>query len=897
MPVNDVAPRLSVLHIFKVYHPDLFGGIPSVIRDICTGLKNTFAARILVCSKSDGQRQIVVNDVPVERVRSFGDLLSLPVAPTYPLRLWHRIAEHDLLALHAPFPLADLVFALGFGGNRPLVVHWHADIVSRARLRWLVEPLIRRTLRRAKAIIVSDSILVGGTPLLREFAGKCHAVPFGVDTSKYEWPPLRLDHVNDRGRLVLACGRLVPYKGFDVLVRAAVGQCFKVWIIGEGRERARLEQLIRDLGVEDRVRLIGSVPDSELVEIMRIADVFVMPSVTGAETFGLVQLEAMAAGRPIINTALDTAVPHVARHGVEAITVPPRDPEKLAEAINTLIGDPELRRRMGEAARHRAMTKYAMATFQEGIETIYRRVVASSPPARTSRRATTGLLGVIESAATCLRTRTDPEREERMKKILVVSEALGEPNHKRGIFHFTRELVRSLAAEGHELTLLVEATRRYSKLRRRQQRARLFPEDSRLIELLALYRVLDEADMSEPTTRSSLRRSIDWFRQRIHRALSWESGSCFLRAIGLWRLRARLIENRTEGLAYIPADLRHLQLFRYFLIEPGLYTYQDTSALSLLPPPRIDARGYDIILVDSPTRVAIKRNPDARVICVVHDLLPLTDLKLSDVATRLFLSRLVTSLHEADELAFVSHYSMNRFRELFPQFLHLPARVVYPRTRFDSSQAAPGLSPVASPVRPTFVVIVSTEPRKNLTAMVRAFRKLPQADLVVIGYTGTGGANLMRNLPPNVRFAGYVEEHEKAALISEAHGLIMPSLAEGFGVPIIEALAANTPVLCSDIPVFREVAGELAEYFDPFSTESICASVTRMLSHHEEWRRKIRERRDELAQRFGYQTQARDFLARALAEGTIAAAENSAGSSALNGLVEQPPVTRLEPIA
>jgi glycosyltransferase involved in cell wall biosynthesis len=296
MPVDDFVPRLSVLHIFKVYYPDLFGGILSVIRDICAGLKDVFAARVLVCSQSDGQRQIVVNDVPVERVRSFGDLLSLPVAPTYPLRLWRRIAEHDLIALHAPFPLADLVFALGFGRNRPLVVHWHADIVSHAALRWLVTPVVRRTLRRADAIIVSDPVLVRSTPMLQEFADKCRAVPFGVDISKYDWPPR--DHVNDRAHLVLACGRLVPYKGFDVLVRAAVGQHFDVWIVGEGRERACLERLIRTLGIEDHVRLLGSVPDSELVKFMQIADVFVTPSVSSAETFGLVQLEAMAAGRP-----------------------------------------------------------------------------------------------------------------------------------------------------------------------------------------------------------------------------------------------------------------------------------------------------------------------------------------------------------------------------------------------------------------------------------------------------------------------------------------------------------------------------------------------------------------------------------------------------------------------
>lgn len=367
--------RPSVLHIFKIYYPDLFGGTLTVIRDICASLKDTFASAVLTCSQSADRREIIVNDVPVERVRSFGNVMSLPAAPAYPWRLWQRIAEHDLLALHAPFPLADLVFALGFGRNRPLVVHWHADIVTHAGLRWFIEPLMRRTLRRAKAIIVSDRVLVDEAPLLREFEDKCHVVPFGIDTDVYDWPKIEPHHVNDRGRLVLACGRLVPYKGYDVLIRAAVNRKFEVWIIGEGAERPRLEQLISELGLGDRVRLLGSVTDCERIKLMCLADVFVMPSITNAETFGLSQLEAMAAGRPVVNTELDTAVPRVARHGMEAITVPPGDAEKLAEAIDALISDPERRRRMGLAARTRAVSRYSATAFKNGMETVYRNAV------------------------------------------------------------------------------------------------------------------------------------------------------------------------------------------------------------------------------------------------------------------------------------------------------------------------------------------------------------------------------------------------------------------------------------------------------------------------------------------------------------------------------------------
>ena len=172
---------------------------------------------------------------------------------------------------------------------------------------------------------------------------KCHVVPFGIDVAKYR--PVRRtdddDAERERGRLVLACGRLVPYKGFDVLVRAAVGQRFDVWIIGEGPERARLERMIRSLGVADRVRLLGSAPHAKLVKFMGTADVFVLPSVTNAETFGIAQLEAMAAGLPIINTSLIRLRRGAPRH--QAITVPPGDPARLADAIETLLRDPERR--------------------------------------------------------------------------------------------------------------------------------------------------------------------------------------------------------------------------------------------------------------------------------------------------------------------------------------------------------------------------------------------------------------------------------------------------------------------------------------------------------------------------------------------------------------------------
>jgi glycosyltransferase involved in cell wall biosynthesis len=126
---------------------------------------------------------------------------------------------------------------------------------------------------------------------------------------------------------------------------------------------------------------------------MCTADVFVLPSVTNAETFGIAQLEAMAAGRPIINTSLDTAVPRVARHGIEAITVPPGNHAQLAEAIETLLRDPERRRRMGHAARLRATTQYSIDAFRKGIETVYRHAVTTKASSRSALASRPGTIG------------------------------------------------------------------------------------------------------------------------------------------------------------------------------------------------------------------------------------------------------------------------------------------------------------------------------------------------------------------------------------------------------------------------------------------------------------------------------------------------------------------------
>ena len=140
----------------------------------------------------------------------------------------------------------------------------------------------------------------------------------------------------------------------------------------------------RALGIENRVRFVGSVADEELAALYRACDVFVLPSVTRQEAFGVVQLEAMAAGKPVVSTDLGTGVGWVNRHGETGFVVPPRDPVALREAIRTVIADPHLQKSMGDAAMRRVRSAFTVEKMIDDTLALYREVMALSGHGKTA---------------------------------------------------------------------------------------------------------------------------------------------------------------------------------------------------------------------------------------------------------------------------------------------------------------------------------------------------------------------------------------------------------------------------------------------------------------------------------------------------------------------------------
>jgi glycosyltransferase involved in cell wall biosynthesis len=372
---------MRVLHAYKIYLPDAYGGIPHVIAMLAQLPRAKFESFVLVARAFGLRRRFSIDGAAVEAVTSLGTAFSTPMAASYPRTFAQQVKTMDVVVCHAPFPLADIGVLFGLPRRTALIVHWHAEVIGRRFLARLIAPLVRRTLVRADKIVVSNQAMIDNSAFLRRHASKCEIVPYGCDFAYWstldELQRAAADELRKKyPRLVVAVGRLVGYKGYEIFLRALQDVDAQAIIIGDGPLKTELKTLAKHLAISDRVTLLGSQPNDEVKQYVCAAKVLAFPSTTNAEAFGLVQLEAMAAGRPIVNTALGTAVPHVARDGREGLTVPPNDAPALARALRRLLDDPELASKLGSAGAARARAEFDQALFLQRMQTVYSEAAA-----------------------------------------------------------------------------------------------------------------------------------------------------------------------------------------------------------------------------------------------------------------------------------------------------------------------------------------------------------------------------------------------------------------------------------------------------------------------------------------------------------------------------------------
>lgn len=383
---------MRVLHVNKRYPPHI-GGIERHLQDLARGQAQHPGLEVEVVVVAEGPPGDEWDEgVRVRRLAGWGTVASNPLS----IDLHRFLAEslrsgaHDVWHFHYPFPTGELSFVCSAvtAERRPVALcSYHSDMVATSGLkRVLLTPYARLTrsfLRNVDAVLVASPQLAENSRFLATVPEKVRVVPYGIDPAPF-FSTAEVQESAARARmaygspLTLFVGRLVPYKGVDVLLKALPHVPGSLVIVGDGPLRGDLEALASRLGLGGRAHFVGSVSRSDLVALFHAADLLALPSVTPNEAFGLVQLEAHACGIPVVSTALPTGVPFANLHGVTGLVVTPGDVEELAAALGLLLDDDSLRAELGRRARARLLDGFTLDVMVDRVLGVYEELVGAS---------------------------------------------------------------------------------------------------------------------------------------------------------------------------------------------------------------------------------------------------------------------------------------------------------------------------------------------------------------------------------------------------------------------------------------------------------------------------------------------------------------------------------------
>jgi glycosyltransferase involved in cell wall biosynthesis len=384
---------MRVLHIGK-YFPPVRGGMETFLKDLCCALGRRDVSVAVLAHRpaqmrdapdaacDDGTKlDVCLSDV-------LCNLAFTPISPGFPRRL-HRLLRDfrpDLLHLHLPNPSVFWALLLPAARALPWVLHWHAD-VGPSRSDWRVRlaypwyrPLEQAMLRRAKRVIATSAAYRDASTALGPWLKKVQVIPLGLDPARLRPPEVGNPAVvwPSQGRLrVLAIGRLTYYKGFDHLIGAAAEtEQVSVRIVGGGEKAGALADLIRNLGVAGRVELLGELDSAALAAQLHACDCLCLPSIDRAEAFGVVLLEAMAAGKALVISDLPgSGMGGLIEQSRSGLKTPPGDAQALAAAFDQLAAAPARCAAMGVEGRRRFDTLYHIDPVAGQVADLYRAVI------------------------------------------------------------------------------------------------------------------------------------------------------------------------------------------------------------------------------------------------------------------------------------------------------------------------------------------------------------------------------------------------------------------------------------------------------------------------------------------------------------------------------------------
>jgi glycosyltransferase involved in cell wall biosynthesis len=366
----------KILHIPNYYPPHI-GGIEDVCHSIVAGLPE-FRHTVLCFNDKRTTEDDFYEGVRVIRCGVVKKLFSQSLSFSYKKELKKVFAEFqpDIVHFHTPNPLASVYLLMTIPKNVKLIVHWHSDIVEQGFLYKFYKPIEKRLLTRAALVLATSPAYIEGSEPLSIWKEKVEVIPNTINIQKLirkEEDKQGIEKIRAQyghSKILFTFGRHVPYKGLHSLLDAVpmIEKNVAVVIAGKGP----LTEKLKADNTAPNVFFPGRLHEDELRRYLYAADIFLFPSITRNEAFGIALAEAMYCGLPAVTFTIPASgVNWVSIDRETGLEVENRNSEALAAAVNLLLADSEMRKTMGENAARRAREYFLIESIKDKLVGIY----------------------------------------------------------------------------------------------------------------------------------------------------------------------------------------------------------------------------------------------------------------------------------------------------------------------------------------------------------------------------------------------------------------------------------------------------------------------------------------------------------------------------------------------
>lgn len=367
---------MRVLHFFKTYYPDSFGGVERTIHAIAKGaLAHGIQSDVLSLSRDPAANSLEFDGHMAYKAKLDFEFASTGFSLDAISKFKELSARADIVHYHFPWPFMDLLHVLR-PPRKPTVVSYHSDIVKQRMLLPIYKPLMYRFLSSVTRIVATSPNYLASSEVLQGFRNKTEIIPIGLDEADY---PRASEELKDAWRVrfpkpfFLFVGVLRYYKGLHTLIEAAKNVDADILIAGEGPMEGNLKAQAARAGLAN-VHFLGAVSDLDKAALLDLCIAFVFPSHLRSEAYGLSLVEAAMFGKPMISCEIGTGTSFVNKHGAAGIVVPPEDPGALAVAMQRMQGEPDQTFAYGLGAERRYRTRLGIGAMAAGYSMLYARI-------------------------------------------------------------------------------------------------------------------------------------------------------------------------------------------------------------------------------------------------------------------------------------------------------------------------------------------------------------------------------------------------------------------------------------------------------------------------------------------------------------------------------------------